>query len=82
MKGIYSPKGNYLIEVFNTSLFSDCYYCPKEDKIFENRLKEIKKEYFDKNFSSPRFEQIKQYALFKEALKKVKISDLEKLGYL
>ena len=79
---MYSPKGNYLIEVFNTTLFEDCYYCPVEDKIFVLKLKELKKEYFNKFFSSPRFNQIKTLALIKEAKNKVTKEDLIKLGYL
>lgn len=81
MKNIYSPDGNELIEVFNTTLFSDCYYCPKEDKIYANKLVEITLEYFHNNFMTDRFEDIKQLALLKKAKEKVTKDDLIKLGY-
>lgn len=81
-KRVYSPKGNELIEVFNTTLFKDCYYCPLEDKIFVEKLTEVRKKYFEDNFFTDRFEEIKQYALMLEAKKKVTKKDLIKLGYL
>lgn len=77
----YSPQGNKLIAVKNTVLFSDCYYCPSEDKIYEETLTEVRRERFS-NFSSDRFEEIKQLALIKEARNKVSKTDLKKLGYL
>jgi hypothetical protein len=81
-KRLYSPKGNELIEVFNTTLFSDCYYCPIEDKIFVEKLTEVPRQHFKDNFYTDRFEEIKQYALMLEAKKKVTKKDLIKLGYL
>lgn len=78
----YSPDGNELIEVFNTTLFADCYYCPKEDKIYVEKLSEVTKDYFKEQFYTNRFEQIKQYALIKKAKEKVTKEDLIKLGYL
>lgn len=78
----YSPDGNELIEVCNTTLFADCYYCPKEDKIYVEKLTEVTKDYFKNNFYTNKFEQIKQYALIKKAKEQVTKEDLIKLGYL
>lgn len=81
MSKLYSPDGNELIEVFNTTLFADCYYCPKEDVIFIEKLVEVSKQYFKDNFYTNRFEDIKRFALLKEAKQKVTKEDLIKLGY-
>lgn len=78
----FCPCGNSWIRVPNSTLFSDCYYCSHCDKIFQPTIKEVPKKWFDKNFSSPRFEQIKNLALIIQAKSKVKKEDLEKLGYL
>ena len=76
----YCPCGNSWIRVPNSTLFSDCYYCPHCDKIFQPTVKEVTKKWFSENFSSDRFQQIKNLALIVDARKKVSKEDLVKLG--
>lgn len=81
MRDLYSPDGNELIEVFNTTLFSDCWFCPKEDKVYVQKLTEVPKQHFKENYYTNRFEQIKRFALIQKARQKVTKEDLIKLGY-
>ena len=76
------PKGHELILHEQSLLFDDCYYCKLCDKIYAQRLSEITKEWFNRNFNSPRFEEIKRSCLIEEAISKVTEKDLIKLGYL
>lgn len=76
------PKDHFLVEVFNTTMFSDCYYCKNCDKIYQDELKEIPKSFFAQNYNSDRFGEIKKFAEIKQAKRKVTQDDLIKLGYL
>jgi len=78
----FCPSGHAWIEVKNTTLFENCHYCKKCDKVFVMSPREVTKEWFAENFSSPRFDEIKRLAQRIEALKKVTNSDLEFMGYL
>lgn len=78
----YCPRGHNWIRVPSSLLFSDCYYCEACDKIFEPTVKEVTKKWFEKNFHSDRFNEIKDLAKLIEAKNKVTKADLIKLGYL
>ena len=74
--------GQGLIEVFNTTLFQDCYYCPYCDEVYILKITKVPKSYFKKVFTSDRFNDIKRFALIKQAKKRITYDDLVKLGYL
>jgi hypothetical protein len=78
----FCPKGHKWIRHNASLLFSDCYYCKDCDKIFIPTVKELTKEWFEKNYNSRRFEEIKQDCFRSEAMNKVTKDDLVKLGYL
>lgn len=78
----YCPCGNSWIRVPSSTLFGDCYYCEKCDKIFQPTVKELTRDWFKENYVSDRFEQIKRLAKIVDARSKVTNNDLIKLGYL
>ena len=78
----YCVCGHVWVKVFNTMLYSDCYYCPNCDKVFAVTVREVTREEFEETYVSDRFEQIKKHALFKQAKRKITPDDLKKLGYL
>jgi len=78
----YCPKKHKWTFVSSSLLYSDCYYCPVCDKIWEPTVKEVPKKWFEENFSTDRFGDIKRLAERIEAMKKVTKDDLVKLGYL
>lgn len=82
MKDKYCVCGNEWTQVFNTTLYDDCYYCQHCDKVYKTTVIEVPRVEFQEQYSSDRFGQIKKYALIKEAMKKVSHDDLMKLGYL
>ena len=82
MEDNYCYCGQPWTKVFNTTLYSDCYYCHSCDKIYELTATEVTKKRFKNHFTSDRFSQIKRYAKIVEAKKKVTNDDLVKLGYL
>ncbi len=82
MKDDYCYCGNKWTEVFNTTLFSDCYYCHTCDKIYEMKAVEVTKDDFKRAFNCDRFNEIKNYAKIVEAKKNITNDDLKRLGYL
>lgn len=77
----HCPCGNSWIRVPPSTLFSDCYYCPHCDKIYQPTVREVTRKHFIKNYQTDRFNQIKRLALIVEAKKNVTKEDLIKLGY-
>lgn len=78
----YCPKGHKWIFVPSSLLFSDCYYCKACDKIYQPTVKEVTKKYFEENFNTDRFNDIKEFAEFIEAKEKIRREHLVKLGLL
>lgn len=74
---------NYsLIENSDSIIFYKNYYCQGCDAIFVEGLKELSKKWFKENFSSDRFQEIRELSLYRLALQKVTKEHLEKLGLL
>ena len=82
MKEEFCPEGHGVTNVGNTTLFNSCVFCKTCDKVYQYELREVPKKWFDENYNSDSFDQIKGYAEFLEARKKVNQQDLIKLGYL
>ncbi len=79
----YCPKcENEMVHNGDSILFSENWYCPKCDKIFVLELKELSKQWFKGQFNSDRFDDIRKFALIKEAEKKVTKEQLQELGLL
>ena len=76
------PEKHHWTRIQETTLFTDCYYCEKCDKIYAPRIVEIPKSFFKKKFNSDRFSEIKRLAKIIEAKTRVCVQDLIKLGYL
>jgi len=74
--------GERWIKVFNTLMHSDCYYCPSCDKIYEPTVREITRDALAVMYIPDKFDQIKRFALRKDALNKVTYNDLKRLGYI
>lgn len=81
-KDEYCPEGHCATSVEHTTLFSGCVFCKTCDKVYQYELREVPKKWFGENYNSDRFNQIKDYAAFLEAKKKVNNDDLIRLGYL
>ena len=82
MKSEICVCGNNWTEVFNTLLYSDCYFCTHCNKLYAPSVREVTKEEIDERFNSDRFNAIKTFAQIKEAKKKITKEDLIKLGYI
>jgi len=82
MNDDYCNCGERWTKVFNTTLYSDCYYCHACDKIYELQAVEVPKAKLEVMYSSDRFSDIRNLAKIIEAKKKVTPDDLVKLGYL
>lgn len=82
MKDKYCPQGHRWIFVSNTMLYSDFYYCPECDKIYEPTVRELTKKEVNEQFSSDRYAKMKDYANILKAKDLVTPDDLRKLGYL
>jgi hypothetical protein len=78
----FCPCGDKWTKVNATNHFSTYYYCQKCDKIFVPTFKEVKQQYFDKNYSSGKRQFLVDLAKFFDAKSKVTKEDLKKLGYL
>jgi len=74
--------GNNWTEVFNTLMYSDCYFCTHCNKVYAPSVREVTQEEFKEKFNSDRFQEIKTFAKIKEAKRKITKEDLIKLGYL
>lgn len=78
----FCPKGHGWTYNENTELYQPHYVCLECNKIYRETVKEVTKDFFDKEFNSDRFGEIIMFTKIKEAKKKVNKDDLIKLGYL
>lgn len=69
----YCPEGHRWVFCGSSTLYSDYYYCPKEDKLYEPKVVEIDEDELAKEYMSDRVGAMKQYGRRNLALEKIKI---------